>query len=87
MMAHIPVNVPIIFTCEVRHICVTWFIENCTSNLVYIYHGCMKRWMDEWFSEMEVTDGAYKSAVSCSHSVFVSSVSCVNDCRYQTANL
>lgn len=74
MMAHIPVNVPIIFMCEVRHIRVTWFIENCTSNLVYIYRGWMKRWMDEWFSEMEVTDGAYKSAVSCSHFCVISIV-------------
>jgi hypothetical protein len=49
------------------------------NKLVYIYHDWMNRWMDEWFSEMEVTDGAYKYAPTCSHSVFASSVSCVND--------
>jgi len=54
-MVHIHVNAPVIFMCEERHVCVTWFIENCTSKLVYIYCDWMKRWMDEWFSEMELT--------------------------------
>jgi len=51
-MVHIPVNDPVIFMCEECHICVTWFIENCTSKLDYVYCNWMKRWMDEWFSEM-----------------------------------
>jgi len=86
-MVHIPVNVPVIFMCEEHHICVTWFIENCTSKLVYIYRDWMKRWMDEWFYEMELTYGPYKLELTCCHSVFVSTVSCVSDCRYQRANL